>query len=168
MRRLCQASTQSLAPFHKLMTLRAIVAFAFASLVAIRAIQAEPTASQKEAFLDILKEAINKNDVRQLSSLIYTEAMTQDLIQAHEKSLKHLVEMLNANQHHLDYKWEEPPPGGKEAFEETFKGFHYFPNCEAAVVLRFLFFGSETKHRLILCVGSQKLMIVGTLRTPVP
>jgi hypothetical protein len=151
-----------------LMTLRAIVAIAFAFSLAVRAIQAEPTLSQKEVFLDILKDTINKNEVRHLSSLIYTEAMTQDVIQEHEKSLKHLVEMLNANQDYLDYKWEEPPSGGKGAFEETFKGYHYFPNCEPVVVLKFLFFGSETKHRLILCVESQKLVILGTLRKPVP
>jgi hypothetical protein len=148
------------------MRVKVVIAFAF--VLAIRGIQAEPTESQKEAFLDILKEAISKNDARKLSSLICITGMTHDLVEEHERSVNHLIEMLNANQNYLDYKWEEPPPSGKEAFEETFRGFHYFLNSEPAVVLRFCLFGSETKHCLILCVESRKLMIVGTLRKPVP
>jgi hypothetical protein len=88
------------------MTLRVALAIAFASFAVIYGIQAEPTASQRETFLDTFKPAIKRNDARILDSLIYTNGMTPDLLEAHKKSMDHLVEILNANQNHFDYKWE--------------------------------------------------------------
>jgi hypothetical protein len=148
--------------------MRVLLAIIVALFTVVYGLQAEPTASQREAFLHTFMQAISKNDARILDSLIYTHRMTPDLVQAHKESMDHLVEMLNANENHLAYEWEEPPLGGKKAFEETIQGVHYFINSEPAIVLRCLFRGSKTNHRLVLCVESGKLMIAGTLREPVP
>src|SRR5262245_53864284 len=91
--------------------MRAAVAIFFAFGVVVSGVQAEPTTSQKQAFLDTVKQAIGRNDARLLDPLIYAHGMSPDLFREHQKSMDHLIEMLSANQRDLDYQWEDPPPG---------------------------------------------------------
>ncbi len=127
--------------------------------------QAAPSEKQKEVFLSGFRMAVAANNPAMLTSLLYSQGMSQENIRNTQNgTFRRLLEKLQPFKDDLNYLWLEVPQGGTPA-SKVVDGIRYTTTSTPATYLE-IQSGGAVITGFFLCEEYGKLLLIGTKTEP--
>lgn len=140
--------------------------FLLTLLLGLACTQAAPSEKQKEAFLSGFRMAVAANNPAMLTSLLYSQGMSQENIRNTQNgTFRRLLEKLQPFKNDLNYQWLDVPQGGLPA-SKVVGGIRYTTTSTPATMLE-IRSGGAVITTFFLCEEYGKLLLIGTKTEPI-
>lgn len=128
-------------------------------------VHAAPSEKQKEAFLTGFRMAVASNNPAMLTSLLYSQGMSQENIRSTQNgTFRRLLEKLQPFKNDLSYQWLDVPQGGIPA-SKIVNGIRYTTTSSPATYLE-IQSGGAVITGFFLCEEYGKFLLIGTKTEP--
>jgi len=145
--------------------MRHSIALLAAILLGALSIHAAPSGKQKEVFLSGFRMAVAANNPAMLTSLLYSQGMSQENIRNTQNgTFHHLLEKLQPFKNDLNYQWLDVPQGGTPA-SKVVDGIRFTTTSTPATYLE-IQSGGAVITGFFLCEEYGKLLLIGTKTEP--
>lgn len=145
--------------------MRHSIALLAAILLGAFCVHAAPSEQQKEAFLSGFRMAVASNSPAMLTSLLYSQGMSQENIRNTQNgTFRHLLDKLQPFKNDLSYEWSDPAMS-KELATKVVDGIRYTTTSSPAAYLE-VRSGGAVITGFFVCEEYGRLLLIGTKTEP--
>ncbi|MBN8709659.1 MAG: hypothetical protein BGO12_03670 [Verrucomicrobia bacterium 61-8] len=143
------------------------IALLAAVLLGAFCVHAAPSEKQKETFLSGFRMAVAANNPAMLTSLLYSEGVSQENIRNTQNgAFRRLLDKLQPFKNDLSYEWSDAATS-KEPATKVVNGIRYTTTSSPATYLE-IRSGGAVITGFFLCEEYGKLLLIGTMTEPAP